>query len=74
MIEEAGVGREIRARCAADGFLIHAHEPLDLLHPAGDLAALRHNCRAFQLFPFVLILRRFVAKMFRGEFDKHLTH
>ena len=39
VIEQPGVGREVRARRAADRLLIDAHQPLDRLHPAGDPAA-----------------------------------
>ena len=73
MIEKAGVGREVRARRAADRFLIHAHEPLDRFHPAGDLAALGHDCGALQLLAFLLIHRRFVPEMLRDQFDQHLA-
>ena len=44
LVEHAGVGRRVGARCAPDRALVHLHElvqvlePLDLLHPAGHLA------------------------------------
>ena len=55
VIEQAGVGREVRARRAADRLLIDAHQPLDALHPAGDPAAERGHGRALQLVALVLL-------------------
>ena len=74
VIEQAGVSRKVRARRAADGFLVHAHEPFDCLHPAGDFAALRDHHGALQLLAFLVIQRCLVTEMFRDQFHQHLTH
>ena len=63
MIEQTGVGRQIRPRRTADRLLIDDHQPFDFLQTAGDLAAYRLDL-GFQ--PVVIVgrlaaLTQFVA-------------
>ncbi|MNG29246.1 hypothetical protein D3C84_1146420 [compost metagenome] len=39
MIEQPGVGGEVGARGAADGLLVHLHQPLDRVEPSGNAPA-----------------------------------
>ena len=44
-VEQAGVGRQVGARGAADRLLVHQHQPADALHPFHDTAAGRLDRR-----------------------------
>ena len=64
MIEQAGVSGKVRARRAADRFLVDPHQALDRLHAASDVAAEGRRCASLQFFAFLLIGERPVAECF----------
>ena len=74
VIEESGVGRQIGARRASDGLLIHTHQALDGFHAGNDFAADGDGFAALQFFHFVLVGGNGVAQMLCHQFDQRLTY
>ncbi len=73
VVEEASVGGHVRARGAADGFLVDDDEAADVLHAGGDLAASGNDRVVFELVGFVFFDLDLLAEVFRYEFDEDLA-
>ena len=55
VVEQTGVGRQIGARGAADGFLVHLHQTADVLQPGADAPAAGLRSVVFQARLFVAV-------------------
>ena len=74
VVEQAGVGREVRARRAADRLLVDAHQPLDVLHARRRSG--RRACAAAgrsSSLAFLVVRRDVVAEVLGDQLDQHLA-
>ena len=73
VVEQAGVGGQVGARRAADGFLVHAHQALHMFHAFVDAATDRNLRAAFQRIDFFLIVTAVLAQLCRQQFHQRLA-
>ena len=73
MVEQPGVGRQVRPRRAADRLLVHPHQPLDASMPPAIRPPCVTTAAPLQLLALLLVGRQLVAELLGHQLDQRLA-